>query len=192
MRHGNDRRKLGRTTSHRKAFLKNMVRNLMIYESIRTTLPKAKEAQRAAEKLITLAKEDTLKNKRAVYDIIQDHALTSKIFSEVGPRFKGRPGGYTAIKHLGIRPGDGAQLAILRLVELKAKAAPKDKKSSDKEGLKIKKQDKVPEAADKKGKAPQEADEKRKETKQPDKKKEQGFFKGLRKYLGKDNRPEGN
>ena len=180
MRHGNDRRKLGRTTSHRKAFLKNMVRNLMIYESIKTTLPKAKEAQRAAEKLITLAGEDTLKNKRAVYDIVQDHALTSKIFSEVGPRFKERPGGYTAIKHLGIRPGDGAQMAILSLVELKAKAVSKDKKSLDKEELKTK------------GKVPQEADKKSKEAEQTDKKKEQGFFKGLRKYLGKDNRPEGN
>ncbi len=180
MRHGNDRRKLGRTSSHRKAFLKNMMRNLMIHESIRTTLPKAKEAQRAAEKLITLARKDTLKNKRAVYDIVQDHALTSKIFSEVGPRFKERPGGYTAIKHLGVRPGDGAQMAILSLVELKVKVVSNDKKGLGKESLKVK------------DKTPQEADKKHKETEQSDKKKEPGFFKGLRKYLGKDNRPEGN
>jgi large subunit ribosomal protein L17 len=190
MRHRKDKRKLGRNSSHRKAMLNNMVRNLLISESINTTLAKAKETKRLADKVINLTKEDTLANKRAVYNVLQDHKLTSMVFKEIGPRFKGRAGGYTRIVQLDNRPGDGAKKAILSLVEITPKSIKKDKVSKikkkaakPKEDAKDLKQHK--EAAPAKEKAEKPADETKKSKGQ-----EKGFMKNLRNYLKKGNKEQ--
>jgi large subunit ribosomal protein L17 len=171
MKHRKSKIKLNRNSSHRKALFRNLVKNLFIHESIKTTLIKAKATRSLAERVISLAKEDTVVNKRRVYSIIGNHKLTARIFNEIGSRFKNRPGGYTQIVPLGNRKGDGAQMAILSLVELKAKIKPKSKKKKTKEqkepvkGEKPKKKEKKP---------------------VPEEKKKDGFLKNLRKYLGKD------
>ncbi len=188
MRHKRKRRKLNRNTAHRKALMANMVKNLMRAESINTTLAKAKEAKRLADRIITLAKEDSLKNKRAVYDVLQDHALVSRVFKDIGPRFKGRAGGYTRIIHLGSRRGDGAELAILSLVEIKAKEAHKKK------AKKLKRT--KAEAEKNPQEKPSAAKEKKPDIKKVLEKKEtapekKGFMKNLRTFLRKSNRPEG-
>jgi large subunit ribosomal protein L17 len=197
MRHKKDKRKLGRNTSHRKAMLNNMVRNLLISESITTTLAKAKEAQRAAEKIITLTKEDTLINKRAVYNVLQDHKLTSVVFKEIGPRFKARAGGYTRIIHLDTRAGDGAKMAILSLVDLKPKKAKATKKTKEK-APKVKEATAKPvkeekkEAAEKQEPKKAAAKETKKTAPEAPKKEtgrdDKGFLKNLRSYLKKGNK----
>lgn len=126
MRHRKDRRKLGRTSSHRKAMLENLVISLLTHQRIRTTVAKAKEARRLADRVISLAKEGSLPARRRAFGILQDRSLVKELFDEVAPRFKERAGGYTRLIRCGPRPGDGAQMAILELVE-EAKP-PKEKK----------------------------------------------------------------
>ena len=113
-------RKLGRTSSHRKAMFRNQLASLIDNERIITTLPKAKELRPLAEKLITLAKNDSVHTRRQAFQQIPDNTLISKLFDILGPRFSTRPGGYTRIMKLGARRGDAAEMAILELVERSA------------------------------------------------------------------------
>ncbi len=117
MRHGDKVKKLGRKKAHRVALLRNLCRALFIFEKIKTTLPKAKEARRIAERLIEFAKENSLSAKRFIYRFISDHRLVKIICDEIAPKFADRQGGYTRIYHLGPRLGDGAEMAILELTE---------------------------------------------------------------------------
>src|SRR5687767_5202374 len=120
MRHGMANRKLGRTSSHRKAMFRNQLASLIDNERIITTLPKAKELRPLAEKLITLAKNDSVHTRRQAFQVIPDNALIAKLFDTLGPRFSTRPGGYTRIMKLGARRGDAAEMASLELVERSA------------------------------------------------------------------------
>lgn len=124
MRHNNQGRKLGRTTPHRKAMLANMVSSLIEHERIHTTVPKAKEARRMVEKLITLGKANTIHARRKVFAVVQDETVVKKVFDVLGPRFAARPGGYTRILRTGFRHGDNAEMSFLELVERTPKAAP--------------------------------------------------------------------
>lgn len=117
MRHGHGLRKLNRTSSHRLAMLRNMMNSLLLHEVIKTTLPKAKELRRVVEPMITLAKEPTLANKRLAFDRLRDRDMVVKLFAELGPRFKSRPGGYTRILKMGFRVGDNAPMALVELVD---------------------------------------------------------------------------
>jgi len=117
MRHRKSGRRLGRNSSHRKAMFRNMSTSLVHHETIKTTLPKAKELRRVFEPLITLAKEDDVANRRLAFDRLRDKAAVGKLFSELGPRFKDRPGGYLRILKTGPRPGDAAPMAIVQLVD---------------------------------------------------------------------------
>jgi len=126
-RHANTGRKLSRNSSHRKALLDNLVRAIILEESIRTTTPKAKEARRLVERVITKAKANTLSARRIVHRTVRDQAALAKLFEVIGPRFKARPGGYTRLVHTGNRVGDNAPMAILELVEKSEKAAPEPK-----------------------------------------------------------------
>ncbi|MCR5124741.1 MAG: 50S ribosomal protein L17 [Treponema sp.] len=119
MNHKNGFNPLSRTTAHRRAMSRNMVTSLLRFERITTTSSKAKEVRRAAEKLITRAKEDTVHNRRIVAKFIQDEKILNKLFTEVGPRMKERNGGYTRILKLGFRQGDAADVVILELVDYK-------------------------------------------------------------------------
>lgn len=116
MRHQNSGRQLSRNSSHRKAMLKNMAVALMRHEIIKTTLPKAKELRRIAEPLITLAKLDTVAKRRLAFARIRDRDIVTKLFNELGPRYKERPGGYLRILKCGFRAGDAAPMAIVELV----------------------------------------------------------------------------
>ncbi|WP_353134445.1 50S ribosomal protein L17 [Limnohabitans sp.] len=117
MRHGHGLRKLNRTTSHRLAMLRNMMNSLIEHEAIKTTLPKAKELRRVIEPMITLAKEATVANRRLAFDRLRDRDSVVKLFNELGPRFKTRPGGYTRILKMGFRVGDNAPMAYVELVD---------------------------------------------------------------------------
>jgi large subunit ribosomal protein L17 len=123
-------RKLGRTSSHRKAMFRNQLASLIDNERIITTLPKAKELRPLAEKLITLAKNDSVHTRRQAFQQIPDNALIAKLFDTLGPRFSTRPGGYTRIMKLGARRGDAAEMAILELVE---RSADKTEAKADKD-----------------------------------------------------------
>ena len=125
-RHSNTGRKLSRNTSHRKALLDNLVRAVILEESIRTTTPKAKETRRLIEKVITKAKANTLAARRLVHRTVRDQAALAKLFETIGPRFKTRPGGYTRLIHVQNRVGDNAPMAILELVEKSPKVETKD------------------------------------------------------------------
>jgi len=116
MRHKVAGRRLGRTTSHRKASLQNMAVALFTHELIRTTVPKAKELRRVAEPLITRAKADSVANRRIVFSRLRDRSATQKLFLELGPRYQTRPGGYLRILRCGFRPGDNAPMAYVELV----------------------------------------------------------------------------
>ena len=130
-------RKLGRTSSHRKAMFRNQLASLIDNERIITTLPKAKELRPLAEKLITLAKNDSVHTRRQAFQQVPDNALISKLFDTLGPRFSTRPGGYTRIMKLGARRGDAAEMAILELVERSAdKTEPKAEATPAKGGKK--------------------------------------------------------
>ena len=122
-RHANTGRKLSRNTSHRKALLDNLVRAVILEESIRTTTPKAKETKRVVERIITKAKDNTLAARRVVHKTVRDQAALAKLFDTIAPRFKTRPGGYTRIIHTEKRVGDNAPMSILELVEKSAKVA---------------------------------------------------------------------
>ena len=117
MRHRKSGRKLNRNSSHRKAMFKNMTASLVEHEVIKTTLPKAKELRRVAEPLITLAKEDSVANRRLAFDRLRNKATVGKLFSDLGPRFKDRPGGYIRILKCGFRQGDNAPMAYVELLD---------------------------------------------------------------------------
>jgi large subunit ribosomal protein L17 len=117
MRHRQSNRKLNRTTSHRLAMFRNMSVSLLKHEIIKTTLPKAKELRRFVEPLITLGKEPSLANHRLAFDRLRDRDMVVKLFGELGPRYKTRPGGYLRILKYGFRNGDNAPMALVELVD---------------------------------------------------------------------------
>lgn len=123
MRHRKSGRQLGRNSSHRRAMYRNMAASLLLHETIRTTLPKAKELRRVVEPLITLAKEDGTAQRRRAFDRLRDKAVVGKLFSELGPRYRARPGGYLRILKMGNRPGDAAPMALVQLVDQPEKTA---------------------------------------------------------------------
>ena len=117
MRHRKSGRRLGRTSSHRKAMYRNMSVSLIRHEMIRTTVDKAKELRRVVEPLITLAKDDNLAGRRLAFDRLRDRESVTKLFGELGVRYRDRPGGYLRILKCGFRPGDKATMAIVELVD---------------------------------------------------------------------------
>ncbi|MGM0476177.1 MAG: 50S ribosomal protein L17 [Pseudomonadota bacterium] len=117
MRHRRKTRRFGRDSSHRQAMFKNMAGSLFEHELIKTTVPKAKELRRVAEPLITLAKEDTVANRRLAFSRLRSKEMVSKLFDELGPRYAQRPGGYLRILKCGYRHGDGAPMALVELVD---------------------------------------------------------------------------
>lgn len=134
MRHRKEKRKLGRTTSHRQALLRNLVTSLLEEERIETTLAKAKELRRVADRMITLGKRGDLSSRRRALRAVRSQMVIKKLFSEIAFRYEGRPGGYTRIYHLGPRSGDGASMALIELVD-----RPRDKKvKGEKESSKSK------------------------------------------------------
>jgi large subunit ribosomal protein L17 len=117
MRHRQSGRKLNRNSSHRKAMFRNMAASLLDHEVIKTTLPKAKELRRVAEPLITMAKSDSVANRRLAFNRLRDREVVTKLFDELGPRYKDRPGGYLRILKMGFRSGDQAPMALVELVD---------------------------------------------------------------------------
>ena len=130
MRHGNGLRKLNRTSAHRKAMLQNMMNSLIEHEAIKTTVPKAKELRRVIEPMITLAKNDSVANRRLAFDRLRSRDSVTKLFNELGPRFKARPGGYTRILKMGFRVGDNAPMALVELVDRAEVSAPEADKAA--------------------------------------------------------------
>lgn len=128
MRHRNSGRQLNRNSSHRKAMFKNMAASLMEHEVIRTTLPKAKELRGVVEPLITLAKVDSVANRRLAYARLDDRDAVTKLFTDLGPRSISRPGGYVRILKCGYREGDKAPMAIVELVDRKIEQEPTQEK----------------------------------------------------------------
>jgi len=117
MRHRESGRKLNRNSSHRRAMFRNMAASLIEHEIIKTTLPKAKELRRIAEPLITMAKIDNVAKRRLAFSRLRDRSIVTKLFNEIGPRYKERPGGYLRILKCGFRTGDKAAMAIVELVD---------------------------------------------------------------------------
>lgn len=117
MRHLKSGKKLNRTSSHRRAMFSNMTASLIEHEVIKTTLPKAKELRRVAEPLITLAKNDSVANRRLAFSRLRSDLAVGKLFAELGPRYQARPGGYLRILKSGFRAGDAAPMAIVELVD---------------------------------------------------------------------------
>jgi large subunit ribosomal protein L17 len=167
MRHRVAHRKLGRTTPHRTALLRNLATALFERERIRTTLPKAKELRPFAEKLITLAKREDgrLHARRQAARQLQDPGVVQKLFDTIGARFASRPGGYTRILRLGTRHGDGAEMAYLELVGYEYKPAGKADKAARKDAPKDEKKEAAPKAAPKKAEAKKPARKKAAEAK---------------------------
>src|SRR5712671_6619746 len=132
MRHGHGLRKLGRTTSHRLAMLRNMTVSLLRHEEISTTLPKAKELRRVAEPMITLGKKPSLANRRLAFDRLRDRDIVEKLFDTLGPRYAKRNGGYLRILKMGFRKGDNAPLALVSLMDRPDDAAADEKKPEQK------------------------------------------------------------
>jgi large subunit ribosomal protein L17 len=131
MRHGNGLRKLGRTSSHRLAMLRNMTVSLLRHEEITTTLPKAKELRRVVEPMITIGKKPSLANRRLAFDRLRDRGIVAKLFDDLGPRYAKRSGGYLRILKTGFRKGDNAPLALVTLMdraEPGAEPKPEEKK----------------------------------------------------------------
>ncbi len=117
MRHRKSGRQLNRNSSHRKAMFRNMTCSLLRHELIKTTLPKAKELRRVAEPIITIGKVDSVAKRRLAFDRLRDKEMVGKLFTEIGPRYKERPGGYLRILKCGYRPGDKAPMAYVELVD---------------------------------------------------------------------------
>lgn len=117
MRHNKSGRKLGRNSPHRRAMFRNLSASLLRHETVRTTLPKAKELRRVVEPLITLAKEDSVHRRRLAFSRLRDDVAVGRLFTELGPRFKARPGGYLRILKMGYRVGDSAAMAIVQLLD---------------------------------------------------------------------------
>ena len=120
MRHRKSGRQLNRNSSHRKAMFQNMANSLFLHEVIKTTLPKAKELRGVVEPLITKAKSDSVANRRHVFSKLRDDAMVAKLFTELGPFYKDRPGGYVRILKVGFRTGDKAPMAIVQLVDFES------------------------------------------------------------------------
>ena len=160
-RHGNTGRKLSRNTSHREALLENLVRAVILEESIRTTTPKAKEAKRLVERIITKARENTLAARRVVHRTVRDQAALAKLFDSIGPRFKERPGGYTRLIHTANRVGDNAPMAILELVVKGEKTEAAEPEKKDEKKAEAPAEEKKPKAkkAKKEAAAPEEKKE---------------------------------
>ena len=196
MRHAVRSRRLNRSRSERAALVRSLAQALIRYERIQTTLPKAKEAQRASERLITQAKTGTLAARRRVEAWLQDPEVTRTLFAEVAPRFRQRAGGYTRIVHAGYRTGDGAPMAVLELVERKpeAPAAPKTKAEAKRDAQRAPGPHPKPEKPSREkpekpsGRGPAAAEPKPQE---PPKKKPGGFLGGLRKFFKKDRPQDG-
>src|SRR5512137_2318613 len=145
MRHQLSGRQLSRNTPHRWAMLRNMAASLLRHETIRTTVPKAKELRRIVEPLITLGKADSQANRRRAFAQLRDDDIVEKLFEVLGPRYLTRPGGYTRILHMEERPGDSAPMALMQLVDQPAKAAAEaDDKAADAPKAKKAKQAKAP------------------------------------------------
>lgn len=157
MRHQLSGRQLSRNSSHRHALLRNMSVALLRYETIKTTLPKAKELRRVVEPLITLAKADSDANRRLAFARLRDEAVVDKLFADLGPRFKARPGGYTRILRMMPRAGDNAPMALMQLVDgpaaASAEAAPAEAEGAEKPKARKKKTVASGEAAPRKKKA---------------------------------------
>src|SRR5262244_2119712 len=149
MRHHLTGRQLSRNSSHRHAMLRNMSVSLLRHETIRTTLPKAKELRRVVEPLITLAKTDGDANRRLAFARLRDADVVEKLFSDLGPRFKARPGGYTRILRMLPRPGDSAPMALMQLVDGPAAAAEQPEPGAKKKAGKRAKADEAKAAAPK-------------------------------------------
>ncbi len=134
MRHQKSGRALSRNSSHRRAMFRNMAASLVRHETIRTTVPKAKELRRVVEPLITLAKQDGVSRRRQAFDRLRDKEAVGKLFSDLGPRFKNRPGGYLRILRIGFRAGDAAPMALVQLVDQgeSAESAPEASKKGKK------------------------------------------------------------
>jgi large subunit ribosomal protein L17 len=156
MRHRNSGRQLSRNASHRHAMLRNMATSLLQHETIRTTVPKAKELRRVVEPLITMAKVDSIGLRRLAHSRLRDDAVVEKLFADLGPRFKARAGGYTRILKMEPRPGDNADMALMQLVD---SAAVETEKKADTKAAK------APKAAPKKSKKAAAADESEAEAK---------------------------
>lgn len=125
MRHKKSGRRLGRNSPHRTAMYRNMAVSLFVHETVRTTLPKAKELRRVAEPLLTLAKTPTVANRRLAFDRLRDRDIVTKLFNELGPRYQARAGGYLRILKFGFRQGDAAPMALVELIDRpNAEAAP--------------------------------------------------------------------
>ncbi|RJP28863.1 MAG: 50S ribosomal protein L17 [Candidatus Omnitrophota bacterium] len=190
MRHSKSKNRLNRFTSWRKATILSMARNLVIYQRIRTTKAKAKAVRPVIEKLIHLAKKNTLTAKRAAFKILNDHRLVSTLFSEIGPRFAKRTSGYSRILSLGRRRGDDAELVLFELTEIKKPEAKKAKKSKvskePQEGLKADTSGQAKEHTQQEDSGKQKTEIATKEkppiSKQPSKK----FLGGLRKIFKKE------
>ena len=180
MNHGIKQRKLNRTTPHRQAMFANMSASLVKHEQIITTLPKAKELRRVVEPLITLGKNDSDANRRRAFAQLRDAEVVVKLFENLGPRFKARPGGYTRILRMDVRAGDAAPMALMQLLDqpevvadeaapagedsgdTARKAAPKKKAAAKKTSLKKKSTASAEEKAEKKAKAAAKAEVKAK------------------------------
>ena len=170
MRHHLSGRQLSRNSTHRHALLRNMSVSLLRHETIRTTLPKAKELRRVVEPLITLGKTDKDANRRLAFSRLRDVAIVEKLFVDLGPRFKARPGGYTRILRMNPRPGDSAPMALMQLVDgpvpVAAEAPTEDKKAArGKTAAKSKAKGKSKvkaEAAEARGEAPKKRKRKKK------------------------------
>ena len=147
MRHHLSGRQLSRNSSHRQALMRNMSVSLLRHETIRTTIPKAKELRRVVEPLITLAKKDSDANRRLAFSRLRDVAVVEKLFTDLGPRFKSRPGGYTSILRMLPRPGDNAEMALMRLVDRADAAAAGSADAAAEGGAKKKRAKKKTEAA---------------------------------------------
>jgi len=147
MRHHLTGRQLSRNSSHRHAMLRNMSVSLLRHETIRTTLPKAKELRRVVEPLITLAKTDRDANRRLAFARLRDAEVVEKLFADLGPRFKARPGGYTRILRMLPRPGDSAPMALMQLVDAPAAVAAEEPPAAKKKATRSAKKKTEAEAA---------------------------------------------
>lgn len=191
MRHANRRGKLDRTTSERKALLRSLVTALLRRQKITTTLAKAKEARRLAEKMITLGKYADLASQRRIFALLLDRSLVKELVKEIAPRFKNRQGGYTRIIRLSEnRRGDNAQLVILELTEQKvvAPTTKKPKKEKKPEAVETAKQAKKEEKPSKEPEAPKPPKEEKHTPKEErkhhiEKPKKSGFFQGIQRFL---------
>lgn len=150
MRHHLSGRQLSRNSSHRHALMRNMSVSLLRHETIRTTVPKAKELRRVVEPLITLAKKDDEANRRLAFSRLRDSEVVDKLFNDLGPRFKARPGGYTRILRMLPRPGDSAEMALMQLVDRRAAVAaeqPDEESGAKKKSSRARKKTEKTEAA---------------------------------------------